>query len=407
MVLRAKNSIAPPASVPLMRSEPAVSTTEQARMNLEETTKSFGQTSIRIAFSSNSHRRHVTDQYLYDAFEPYKPIHFDSSLLKPNVSLLQLLELSRNSSNPPNVFLHLIDVPAIPRDIQSSPILTACMDIDSFWWTESRIRWSLLFDHAFVWHKTLVPRYQAAGHPSVHAVPHAVDAPTYADCFPESDRPLEIGWVGHLGYGQHARRDRIIGALVSRFKMNELRKRYTKQETADVYRQSKIVVNVARDEFPPEANMRCYEAMAAGALLITQIPSELTDWSFREGEHFIGWRKEAEIPGLVNTYLHNENERTKIARAGREMTMGGFTFQHCRDRMLAVLQEHPNQFFAPARNWPPEKVSLTYLEYYYRYQCVSAALEEFAFLRKANRKSSWKGVPMMLKMLRHSLRALR
>jgi hypothetical protein len=152
--------------------------------------------------------------------------------------------------------------------------------------------------------------------------------------------------------------------------------------------------------------MRCYEAMGAGALLITQIPTELTEWGFREGEHFIGWRSESEIPSLVDKYLRDENERVTIANAGRELTMSAFTFQHCRDRMLAVLQEYPGQFFAPARNWPPEKVSLAYLEYYYRYQCFDAAFGEFAALRKANRKSYWKGVPMMLRMLRHSLRRL-
>jgi hypothetical protein len=146
--------------------------------------------------------------------------------------------------------------------------------------------------------------------------------------------------------------------------------------------------------------------MGAGALLITQVPTELTEWGFREGEHFIGWRSESEIPGLVDKYLRDENERVTIASAGRELTMSAFTFQHCRDRMLVVLQEHPGQFFAPARNWPPEKVILAYLEYYYRYQCFGAAFEEFAALRKADRKSYWKGLPMMLRMLRHSLRRL-
>jgi hypothetical protein len=383
-----------------------VRTTEQARMDMEDTSKPLAQTPLKVVFNSNATRPHVTVQYLYDAFAPYSPIYFDLDLLRPNVSLFRLLELAKGYSAPPDVFIHLNDAPGIPRNIPGSPIPTACMDIDSFWWTESRIRWSLLFDHAFVWHKSYVPRYQAAGHPSVHAMPHAVDALVYKDCSPQSDRRLDVGWVGQLGQGQHVRRRRIIGGLASRFRMNELAKEYSKQETADVYRQSKIVVNVSRDEFPPEANMRCYEAMGAGALLITEMPSELTEWGFREGEHFIGWRSESEIPGLVDRYIHNENQRVKIARAGRDLTMSGFTFQHCRDRMISVLQEHPNQFFAPARNWPAEKVSLTYLEYYYRYHCLDAAFEEFAVLRKADRKSYWKGLPMMLKMLRHTLRAL-
>ena len=93
--------------------------------------------------------------------------------------------------------------------------------------------------------------------------------------------------------------------------MNDFRKRYTKAELAEVYRQCKIVVNVSRDDFPSEANMRCYEGMAGGALLITGIPTELTEWGFREGTHFVGWRNEAEIPDLVDYYLHHENERIR------------------------------------------------------------------------------------------------
>jgi hypothetical protein len=60
--------------------------------------------------------------------------------------------------------------------------------------------------------------------------------------------------------------------------MNDFRRRYSKEETAKVYQQSTIVVNVTRDEFPPEANMRCYEAMAGGALLIAPMPTELRAW---------------------------------------------------------------------------------------------------------------------------------
>jgi spore maturation protein CgeB len=265
----------------------------------------------------------------------------------------------------------------------------------------------MLFDHVFVWHKSFVALYEAAGHPKVYAMPHAVDACAYKDSEVESERPLDVGWVGRFAYGHYARRKRIIGGLASRFKLNDFTKEYSKLETAGVYRQSKIVVNVSRDEFPQEANMRCYEAMGAGALLVTQIPTELTEWGFREGEHFVGWRSESEIPAIVHRYIHNENERLGIARAGRDLTMSGFTFQHCRDRMIAVLREHQNQFYAPARSWPAEKLSLTYLEYYYRYNCLDAAFEEFAILRKADRKSYWKGLPMMLKMLRHKLRVLR
>jgi spore maturation protein CgeB len=261
----------------------------------------------------------------------------------------------------------------------------------------------MLFDYVFVWHLSFVPFYQAAGHPKVFVLPHAVDANLFSRDSSPTARPLDLGWIGEFGYGHYTRRRRVIELLATRFKMNDFRRRYTKEEMAQVYRQCKIVVNVSRDDFPPEANMRCYEGMAGGALLITGMPTELTEWGFCEGTHFVGWRNEAEIPDLVNYYLHREKEAAEISRNGQEMTLCNFTFERCIDKMTAVLQEHPRQFFSPARSWRVEDVCLTYLEYYYRYQLLDAALEEFIKLRKANPRGYLSGFPMVLKTMSHVL----
>ncbi len=359
-------------------------------------------TPMKVGFSYNASRRHVTEKYLSDTFAPGHAIQFDLDLFKPDVSVLQLLDVARGRGEAPDVFAHLVHTPGLPLDLQRSPIPTVSMDIDSFAWPSSRVRWSMLFDYVFVWHPSLAPLYQAAGHPKIFVLPHAVDA----DLFPASSiregRSFDLGWVGAFSYAHYDRRKRIVQALASRFKLNDFARRYSKQETADIYKASKIVVNVSREDFPQEANMRCYEAMAGGALLITGMPTELTEWGFRENEHFIGWRNEAEIPHLVDNYLHNEKKREEIVRCGQELTLRDFTFQKCRDKMIGALSEHPKEFFAPARNWAAEDISLTYLEYYYRYQLFDAAFQEFLKLRSF--AGYRKGAPMMLKAARHRLR---
>jgi hypothetical protein len=358
---------------------------------------------VKIAFSYNASRRHVTERYLSDTLAPGSAIHFDLDLFRPNISVLQLLEIAQNHGQVPDVFAHLVHTPGLPRDLIFAPVPTVSLDIDSFGWTASRIRWSMLFDYVFVWHPSFVPLYQAAGHPKVFALPHAVEANLFSRSSLGTARTLDLGWIGEFGYGHYTRRRRIIESLAARFKMNDFRKRYTKEETAEVYRQCKIVVNVSRDDFPPEANMRCYEGMAAGALLITGIPTELTEWGFSEGTHFVGWRNEAEILDLVAYYLHHEKEAAEISHAGQKLTLSNFTYQCCRDKITTVLQEYPRQFFSPARDWPAEKVFLTYLEYYYRYQLLDATLEEFTKLRSASPRAYRKGLPMVLKTMRHVL----
>jgi len=359
---------------------------------------------LRVSFSYNGERRHPTEHYLSDAFGPGYATYFDFDRLRADESVLTLLEVARSRGEMPEAFAHLVDTPAFPRDLHVSPLSTLSLDIDSFGWTSSRIRWSMLFDYVFIWHPSMAPLYKAAGHPKVFALPHAADATLFLRNPSVTGRSLEVGWVGGLGYAQYARRKIILEVLAARFKMNDFARRYSKEETAEIYKRSKIVVNVSREDFPQEANMRCYEAMAGGALLITGMPSELIEWGFREGEHFVGWRDEAEIPGLVDHYLHHEKVRVEIASLGQDLTLRDFTFQKCRDRISAVLREHPNERFAPARNWLPEEVGLVYLEHHYRHQLFEPALAQFCGLK--NLTAYWKALPMMLKTTRHRLKAL-
>jgi len=360
----------------------------------------------RIGFIYGSSERHVSERYLVEAFEPDEIAAFDLNLFRPDVSVDDLVRFAAAHGETISYLVQYIGAPGLPRDLHRSPLPTACFNIDSFSWMSSRLRWAMLFDHVFVWQPRFVSTFQKAGHPSVFLLPHAVEGRLFNGM--ETDRCFDLGWVGHIGPPWYARRNRIIPNLAALFRMNDFRRRYSKEETAKVYRQSKIVVNVTRDEFLPEANMRCYEAMAGGALLITPMPTELTELGFREGEHFIGWRDETEIGDLVQGYLSDEAKRREIARAGQDLVLRGHTFE-CRKEMLrSILLKQGDQFFAPARRWPLEKVQLTYLEYYYRHQIFAALFQEFSRLRKTGRGAALRGTPMVLKALRHGiLRSLR
>lgn len=360
----------------------------------------------RIGFIYGSIDRHVSERYLVEAFEPGEIAEFDLNLFRPDVSVGDLVRFATTHGETISYLVQCIGAPGLPRDLHHSPLPTVCLNIDNFSWMRSRLRWAMLFDHVFVWQPRFVSTFQKAGHPSVFLLPHAVEGRLFNGM--ETDRCFDLGWVGHIGPPWYARRNRIVPNLAARFRMNDLRRRYSKEETAKVYQQSKIVVNVTRDEFPPEANMRCYEAMAGGALLITPMPTELTELGFRVGEHFIGWRDETEIGDLVQGYLSDEAKRREIARNGQDLVLREHTFE-CRKEMLrSNLLKQGGQFFAPARRWPLEEVQLTYLEYYYRYQILSALFQEFSRLRKTNRGAALRGTPMVLKAIRHGiLRGLR
>jgi hypothetical protein len=356
----------------------------------------------RVAFGFGSVERHVSEQYLCEAFEPEEAVPFDFSLLRPNASILQLLDAPEARGQPPAYWVHYIGAPGLPRELDRSPIPTECLEIDTFVWIESRLRWAMLFDYAFVFHPSYVPRLRKAGHPRVFLLPHAVDGRLFDGV--ERDRCYEIGWVGHLSdLPQYARRRRIIRPLLGQFRTNDAQRRHSKEETAEAYQRSRIVVNVSREECPEEANMRCYEAMAGGALLLTGLPTELTDLGFREGEHFVGWREEREVPELVRFYLAHEEKRCGIARTGQELVLREHTYQRRRETLPARLDEQEGQLTAPARNWPAAEVQRTYLEYYHNHQLLPALLEEFGWLRRTSGRAAWKALPTVLRALRRGL----
>jgi Glycosyl transferases group 1/DUF based on E. rectale Gene description (DUF3880) len=344
---------------------------------------------------------HITSRYLRQAIPGSDNIHFDLKTLKSNFDIEQFVGVAADRGTIPDVLLCEIGAPGLPRGLDRVFLPTAILDIDTFGWTPYRLRWSMLFDYVFTWHPSYVPQFQKAGHPKVFALPHAVDAGLFGDFIVDTERRYDIGFVGNRGLPQYRRRERVISNLAARFRTNDFNRHYSSQEMAEAYRRSKISVNVSRTEFPQEANMRCYEVMAAGALLMTGIPTELTEWGFREGEHFVGWRAEEEIPDLVDQFLRRKEERLAIARAGQERTLKDFTYQRCVESMVETLEGGKGQLFAPARQWLPEEVHLLYLSYYYRFGIPCAALEEFQHLRRAYPRAYWKGLPMVLKTLRH------
>lgn len=360
---------------------------------------------MKLAFVYDSTDDHITDRYLRDAMPKSSVLDLDMKAMKADANIQEVLRLSAPEQSLPDLIIREAGALVLPRGLNTVAIPTACLDVDTFGWTELRLQWAMLFDYVFTWHPSYVRLFQEAGHPRVFALPHAVDARLYDGRALDSERIYDLGFVGTFGLPHYARRDRVNSSLAQRFRTNDIHRRYSKEETVEIYKRSKIVVNVSRSEFPREANMRCYEAMGAGALLIAEMPTELTEWGYREGEHFVGWRSEEEIPELVNRFLRQEERRLTIAHAGQERTLKDFTYQRCIETIIRTVEKDKDRLFAPARQWSAEKIHLLYLSYYHRFQLTCAALEEFRLLRRANPRSYWKGLPTVLRTLRRALKS--
>jgi spore maturation protein CgeB len=303
----------------------------------------------------------------------------------------------------PSLVLHLTD-DFLPPDLERAPVPTACLFADVFVGLASRVRWSMLFDYVFVAHPQFINSFRMAGHPNVYSMPLA--APSAFLMEPEGDahRPFDVGWVGRSQGSLFTARARILQQLAGKFQMNEWWRWHSYEETAQVFRHSKVVLNISRDDYPKDANMRVFEAMAAEALLITRLPTELSELGFREGEHFVGYRDEADLEKIIRAYLARHKDRLEIARRGSELVRRGHTYEHRAQKIFETIEQNGARFFAPARTWPISEVRLAYLQFQCSNQSFQLAARTMGELLRSGGACSVRGFPMFAKALARRVR---
>jgi hypothetical protein len=292
----------------------------------------------------------------------------------------------------------------MPLGLTKVNIPTACFQVDTYAYTRSRISWSMLFDLVFVFHPGYDTEFRTAGHPGAHFIPHAIEPALFHG--EESGRVFEIGWVGQTRGPLYRTRERLLPVLSRSFRMNDWARRHEPEEMARIYRQSKIVLNIARDDFPQDANMRTFEVMAAGALLLTSLPTELAQIGFEDGVHFVGYRKEAEIAPLVRKYLAEESQRRRIAEVARDKVLREHSYDRRVETILELVKQDGRKFLAPARSWSEERVHLAYLDYFASHGVLDCAYDELRTIARLNLGDATRGAGMLARAWARRSRAL-
>jgi hypothetical protein len=278
----------------------------------------------------------------------------------PNAPLESFLRACPQA--PTWIFHFECNRPILPEGLLHSEIPTVYFDVDTYAYTHRRMRWDSLFDHVAVFHPGYDDQFRRAGHPGAFLLPHAVRREFFDE--PEIPRELEVGWVGQTNGPLYQKRAAWLPKLASLFRTNDWSRPYTLEEVADVYRRSLVVVNIGRDDFPRDANMRVFEVLASGALLITKLPNELSELGFQEGVHFVGYREEREIIPLIRVYLTDETARLRITQAARAKVLQEHTYDSRVEQLLGHLERAGSAELAPARHWPEHRVRLMYLDFF-------------------------------------------
>ena len=275
----------------------------------------------------------------------------------------------------PDLILHFDSGwPLLPSGLAESPIPTMHFDVDTHMFLKRRMRWASLFDIVSVCHAGYEKIFQERGHPGAFLLGHAARPDFFND---ERERQFDLGWVGTIEGEIYARRRKWIPQLAAAFHMNDWQKSYTLKEVNEIYRASKIVVNFSRDDFPEDANMRVFEVLASGPLLITSLPSQLTQFGYVEGKHFVGYRDDSEVIPLVKRLLADEPLRAQIVAAGQEFTRLHHTYDSRVATILDQLERVGKRKLAPARQWRKSRVHFAYLDFFSGYAQPRCAWRQY------------------------------
>jgi len=101
---------------------------------------------------------------------------------------------------------------------------------------------------------------------------------------------------------------------------------------------ARITVNAHGDFMRWGGNMRLLEACGVGTFQIADDRPGIREW-FAVGEHLVTYRDPAHLRELVAYYLAHDDERARIAEAGRAHVCAHHTYDQRMARLLALVGE--------------------------------------------------------------------
>jgi FkbM family methyltransferase len=204
----------------------------------------------------------------------------------------------------------------------------------AFWAIDTHLRlpWYLQkapdFDLVFTAQKDGAEQLRQGGIPTATWLPLACDPDLHSKHMVA--KQYDVCFVGHLFPGPRAE---LLELLQKHFPSCYVGQRFF-EEMARTYSASRIVFNRSLRN---DVNMRVFEALACGSLLLTNDLAESgQEELFRGGVHLATYQDAEELLYKATYYLGHEAEREKVAAAGRAEVLARHTYLH---RMQTLLEE--------------------------------------------------------------------
>jgi len=205
--------------------------------------------------------------------------------------------------------------------VQSCPTLWYAIDTHMDF--EKHVRIGRLFDMTFVAQRQYVEPLKARGLTQVQWLPLAFASELLPGTPPE--RNIDIAYVGSDDATVHPHRSILLNALRGRFPSHRFG-RATPEEMGRIYAAARVVFNRSVNN---DLNMRFFEAMGAGAVLVTdRVVDNGVETLFEEGRHYICYENEEDLLCKVSDVLQNPDRLLAISTAAQSLVLSSHTYAH-------------------------------------------------------------------------------
>ncbi len=162
--------------------------------------------------------------------------------------------------------------------------------------------------------------------PNLHH-PHAVQ------------KQFDLAFVGHELAGE---RTRLLALIREQFPNHFIGQCY-RDQMAKTYSAAKLAFNRSVKN---DLNMRVFEALACGSMLLTNDLSESGQAElFEVGTQLITYQSDEELLEKARYYLKHETQREQIAQAGLAHVRSAHTYRHRMQTLLATIENHSKPSF--------------------------------------------------------------
>lgn len=108
------------------------------------------------------------------------------------------------------------------------------------------------------------------------------------------------------------------------------------KEMADIYRRSKIVLNLNTSEKSTGFSIRVFEALGTGSLFLSEYCKDL-EMLFENKKELVWFSSPQECLELIEKYLKDPESRERIAQCGAERFMKEFTWSHVAQKICDIV----------------------------------------------------------------------